>query len=680
MSESLRFLFLEDSYEDTLLAVKELRRAGFIFEWERVDTEAAFRDRLETQPDLILADYALPQFDGLRALRIVRERGLDTPFILISGSIGEDQAVAVLQQGADDYLLKDRLARLASAIQRALERKRVRDEKRRAEQELLESEKRFRALIENSSDVITLLDADGRIIYTSPSLGRVLGYALEDYVGRWLSDFVHPRDVDAITQALVRHPPIQQATHTLVIRLHHQNGSWRWLEAVVLNLLDEPGVQAFVVDLRDITERKERERELEVIATVSEALRAATTRQEMLPIIVDQTHDLLAVDGIALAMRDPQTQETLVALARGAWADRAGTRSPAGSGVSGRVIETGQRYLNNDAPNDPRLLWRDADHPFQAVACVPLSTERHTIGALLIGRQRSGAFFTDHDVHLLSSISEIAANALYRAAVLETLEDRIAERTRELSEANERLLELDRLKSQFVSDVSHELRTPVTNLKLYVELLEVGKPEKFTSYLAILKQQAKRLTDLVESILDLSRLERRTDPIAFTALDLNSIVEQVVMAHLPRASAANVPLIYEPGPDLPPVQGAANQLIQVTTNLVANALNYTVDGQVTISTWHQNNRVCLEVSDTGIGIPPDDLPHLFERFYRGQNVSRSAIPGSGLGLAIIKEIVDAHHGSIEVESQLGAGTSFRVWLPMAVANQPPRPADIADGT
>ena len=133
MPEVLRILFLEDRAEDALLAIEELRAAGFQLEWVRVVSETEFRDRLKAEPDLILADYTLPQFDGLRALRIVRESGLDIPFIIVSGSIGEDLAVAAMQLGADDYLLKDRLARLAPAVTRALEQKRMRLEKRRAE-------------------------------------------------------------------------------------------------------------------------------------------------------------------------------------------------------------------------------------------------------------------------------------------------------------------------------------------------------------------------------------------------------------------------------------------------------------------------------------------------------------------------------------------------------------------
>ncbi len=250
----------------------------------------------------------------------------------------------------------------------------------------------------------------------------------------------------------------------------------------------------------------------------------------------------------------------------------------------------------------------------------------------------------------------------------EDLEQRVLERTRELAEANARLTELDQLKSKFVSDVSHELRTPIANLKLYIDLLERGKPDKQSQYIKVLHQQVRRVAALVDDILDLSRLERRQEQgLIYRAVALNEVVDQIVLAHQPRAEADGLRLTFAPAPDLPPVRADANQLAQVVTNLVTNALNYTPAGYVRVSTYVENGEVCLRVVDSGSGIAAEDLPHIFERFYRGQRVLKNDMPGTGLGLAIVKEIVDLHEGRIEVDSQPGRGTTFRVWLPLASA-------------
>jgi hypothetical protein len=145
----IRVLILEDNASDAELMIFELRKSGLDVQVERVETETEFAARLAPEPDLILSDYKLPQFGGLQALRLVRSRGLDVPFIIVSGSIGEDIAVEAMREGADDYLLKDRTARLGPAALQALEKKRLRTEKQRAEAALRENEVKFRQIAEN---------------------------------------------------------------------------------------------------------------------------------------------------------------------------------------------------------------------------------------------------------------------------------------------------------------------------------------------------------------------------------------------------------------------------------------------------------------------------------------------------------------------------------------------------
>ncbi|MBI5567787.1 MAG: GAF domain-containing protein, partial [Chloroflexi bacterium] len=252
------------------------------------------------------------------------------------------------------------------------------------------------------------------------------------------------------------------------------------------------------------------------------------------------------------------------------------------------------------------------------------------------------------------------------------LEQRVAQRTQELAEANAsltaanaRLTELDQLKSKFVSDVSHELRTPVTSLSLYIDLLDHGKPEKRDFYVTQLKGQMTRLRKLIDDILDLSRLERDRDKDGRSPVDINSIVEHVAAMQLVAAETAGLTLTCDVSDGLLAVVARPDQLTRAITNLVANAIKYTPKGSVRVQTCLQGGRVCIQVTDTGLGIPADELPHLFERFYRGRAVAQSTIPGTGLGLSIVKEIIESHDGTVDVASELDHGTTFRIWLPVA---------------
>lgn len=523
--------------------------------------------------------------------------------------------------------------------------------------------------IEQSPVVIVITNTDGAIEYVNPRFTQLSGYTRDEVIGK------NPR---ILKSGATDQPAYQQLWHTISDgnmwqgEFHNKkkNGELYWVSTSISPVHDAQGnIRHFVAVQEDITARKQRERALEAMVTVAMALRAAAGRDEAGYIVVNQVFELLHMGGAALLLRVPQSDDLVAVSACGAWDHWTGLHFPIDKGISGRVIATGQPYISDNVQADTLLHRKELIGDLQKVICVPLIAEKETIGVLWVGQQ---APITPYDIRLLKAIADMAAMAIWRATLYEQtqqyaaeLEARVAARTQELAQANERLLELDRLKTKFVSDVSHELRTPITNLQLYLDLLKHGKPEKRDHHLTVLRQQANRLTRLVEDILDLSRLELGDRRIAFASVDLNELVEQVVMTHQPLADNANLRLTFEPGPGLPFVQGEVNQLAQVVTNLVANALNYTPVGSVTVRTYLEEKHVCLNVMDTGIGIDPEDLPHLFERFYRGKQVSQGVVPGTGLGLAIVKEIVDLHRGSIEVNSQGGKGSAFSVRLPFA---------------
>jgi PAS domain S-box-containing protein len=180
MPTPLRLLLVEDNPIDAELMLYELRRAGFAPEGERVETEAAFRERLSAELDLVLSDYRMPQFSGLRALELLRERGLDVPFILVSGAIGEESAVEAMKQGAADYLLKDRLGRLGPTVTQVLAATRLRAERRRIDRELMLQG----TALACAANAIAITDAEGTILRINPAFSALTGYTAAEIVGR----------------------------------------------------------------------------------------------------------------------------------------------------------------------------------------------------------------------------------------------------------------------------------------------------------------------------------------------------------------------------------------------------------------------------------------------------------------------------------------------------------------
>lgn len=217
----------------------------------------------------------------------------------------------------------------------------------------------------------------------------------------------------------------------------------------------------------------------------------------------------------------------------------------------------------------------------------------------------------------------------------------------------------------FVADAAHELHTPLTALQANLELAREEKNASVrTRYLIRAQEQGQRLEGLVQSLLALSRLEAAESKSAFEPVDLTRLVGEVGEVFASRAEQANRSFIMELPEEVVQVQGNETQLKQVITNLLENALKFTpVGGWITLVLENAGDQVRLTVSDSGIGIPAEDLPHLFERFHRGRNASE--YPGNGLGLAIVKAIVDAHRGSLAVRSEAMQGTSISVSLSIA---------------
>src|SRR6202163_3815015 len=184
MEASIKVLLVEDTVEDADLLIREMRKGGLEIVAHRVETREALEHALETlRPDVILSDYALPGFGGMAALEIVKQHRLDTPFIFVSGTIGEERAIEALKQGATDYVLKDNRARLVPAIRRALSEANERLARRRAEAEREESEQRFRLFMQHLPGAAYMKDPAGHYTYVSPGAERVIGKKADAIIG-----------------------------------------------------------------------------------------------------------------------------------------------------------------------------------------------------------------------------------------------------------------------------------------------------------------------------------------------------------------------------------------------------------------------------------------------------------------------------------------------------------------
>lgn len=541
------------------------------------------------------------------------------------------------------------------------------------------SEARFRGLFESAPDAIVIVDENGRISLINRQAEDLFGYPRHELINQSIEILIPKSVRKSHIKKRVRyisHPQNRQMSKERNLSAQHKNGRQFPVEISLTPL--ESGKKTLILStIRDITWRKNRKRELELLNKVLTAAATKNNQEEILQEGCAAIANFFAVSQVALALLNETNEfETVVAEHLDPGRPSAmNIKIPVATNPALHdVLQSGKPVAINDIKTHP--VTASAYDILKArgtasLLIVPIQVKGQVVGSLGIDAISSRTF-TEQEITMAQIVAKELGRALETAQLYEQLQTHAADlelkvekRTRELKKANERLQELDKLKSKLVSDVSHELRTPITALSMYLDLLDRGKPERRDEYLQILRSETKRISRLVEDILDLSRLEMtRNREIGMDMIDLNEIVAQVVTVHLPRAEAENLTLRFAPHENLPFIYGERNQIAQVVTNLIANALNYTQIGTIQVFTCaSEQGDIYLQVEDTGMGIATDDLPHIFERFYRGEQQGASTIPGTGLGLGIVREIVNLHQGEIAVESKVGEGSKFRVIFP-----------------
>jgi PAS domain S-box-containing protein len=640
MTVPLHLLVLEDNPSDAELIIFELRRAGFEPDWKRVETEGDFLAALDPALDLILADYRLPQFDGLRALDLVQESKLGIPLLLVSGTIGEELAVEAMKKGAADYLMKDRLARLGPAVKQVLERK-------QAEEKLGASENELRALFAAMTDVVLVLDGDGRYLRIAPTNPANLYRPPAEMLGKTVYEVLPKEQADymiAITRAAIQTKQAVSGEYALQI-----DGKEIWFASSTSRLSENSAIWV----AHDISERKRAEEELK-------------KSEDKFRAIFDN-----ASDGIFIV--DLKTRKLFMC-----------------NTMCAKMLDyTQDEFLNLDlADIHPR-----EDMHFIYEQIEKFSRGEEGIRSDIKFKRKNGSIFAAdlspailiiaEKEYLLINYKDITARKQAEEEILRlnaTLEQRIEKRTRALREAQEHLVRHEKLAilGQLAGGVGHELRNPlgvISNSVYYLELVQPDANEKIRKHHAIIAQEVHNAARIVSDLLDYAR-EISTEP---QPVSVRELVEHT-LSRFPVPTSIQT-RIRIPA-DLPQVYADPLHVEQILGNLVTNAcqamsaisLNTKADSfsmpkgaKLSISACavvsvsgrkKQKKMVAIAVKDTGTGIIPENLQKLFEPLFS------TKVTGIGLGLAVSKKLAEANGGRIEVKSQAGKGSTFTLYLPV----------------
>ena len=421
-------------------------------------------------------------------------------------------------------------------------------------------------------------------------------------------------------------------------------------------------------------ESQERNRRLALLNQITRIGTATLDMKILLQSLADSAVDVIGGDGCFITLWDATRQQAIPAAAYGLQRDSYPRQEPSGPDqptLTRTALETGRPLVVEDVLATPYAIKGGyfESHGVRSALTLPLQADGSDVGALIISFREIHRF-TPEEIAWAEQAADLIALAISKAQAYAEMEQRVEERTAELRAANARLQALGRIKDEFVANVSHELRTPIASLKLYHDLLR-RNPQERVRYAERLERETRRLEQLVEDLLHLSRMEQGQVDLEPGPVDLNALAEQYALDRALLAEERGLRLSLDAQPGVPPVWADAQLLGQALSALLTNALNYTPrGGQVTLmtrtTTRESGQWAGIGVADTGPGIPAEEQPHLFERFYRGQAARETSAPGTGLGLSIAREIIERHGGEIEVISAgvPGQGATFIIWLPV----------------
>ena len=647
MSEPLRILVVEDVPADAELTLSELTRAKISFVSRRVETEVEYLAALEQfRPDLVLSGYALPRFDGMRALRLLLERDPLVPFIVVTGSTDEDTAVGCMKAGAADYVIKEHRARLVEAVRSALERRDALERSLQAEVALREDESRWRFALEGAGDGVWDWNAQTHRVFYSRRWKTMFGYAdgeTGDSLEEW-SQRVHPDDLPRCREALERHfrgeTPAYQNEH----RVRCKDGSWKW-----------------ILDRGRVIERAPDGRPLRVIGTHSDITESKRTEEQLRTFsrLVEQSP-------VSVVLTDPAGNIEYV---NRKFCELTGYSSEEVVGKNPRVLQSGQTPA---AAYEE--LWRTlgAGGEWRGEFC---------------NRKKSGELYWEDAA--IAAVRDVNGTVTHLFAVKEDVTAR--KRADEvLQKTQEQFLQSQKLEAigQLAGGVAHDFNNLLSVIRGYTEILLTRIPAEDATHrtLETIRHAADRAAGLTHQLLAFSRrqvLEPKVVDLGVLLADMGDLLRRLI--------GEDIDLIVTRPAQLAPIRIDPGQFEQVVLNLAVNARDAMPAGgtlrlelsDVELDEQHARDGativpgpyVLLSVSDTGCGMIPQVRARIFEPFYTTKERGR----GSGLGLSTVYGIVKQSDGYVWADSEPGQGTTFRIYLPCVDEPLEQRTAPPRDG-
>lgn len=614
MDKPIRILVLEDSRGDVVLMQYHLEETGLGFQMEHVMTRTAFeRALIEFAPDIILADYTLPEYDGMAALATARSITPEIPFIFVTGTISIEVAVETLKQGAADYVLKDHLYRLGKVVLSAIREREERDRKRQTETDLLAYERLFNL----SLDLLCIIGTDGYFKKINPGFQRMLGYSQEELLSKPFIEFVHPEDMERTREEFEQQilgVPTVHFENRYVCKDH----SIKWL-AWTARPDPERGILYSVA--RDVTQQKKNEESMRIR---DRAMWSSSN---------------------GLLITDPNQEDNPIIYINPAFEKISGYSSEEVIGRNCRFLQKGDRNQ------------RGIEIMHNAF------TQGKECKVILRNYKKNGDLF--YNEVKIAPVINADGKITHFVGILNDITERLKSE-QELKESYSTIEAHVKELQQFAYITSHNLRAPVANIQGLMEFYEKENGLDHDELTILNKNLRISVETLDRVISDLNAiLDVKRNPVRkHKAVRLEQVMEEVSSNLTEMIRQTQTEIIYDFS-NVPSIFTIEPYIRSIFLNLIENAIKYRSPDcrpRIEVKAKMIHNSAVITFRDNGLGIDliqnQKDIFGLYKRFH-------FHVEGKGLGLHMVKQQTEAMHGTIDVESKPGEGTTFELTLPLA---------------